>query len=85
LPIHSWNASERVTNWFLFNLQRHSDHHYKPGRRYQVLRHIDEAPQLPTGYAGMVLLALVPPLWFRAMDPMVPQEMKALRREYESA
>ena len=51
-PVHSWNAGNYLTNRFLFNLQRHSDHHSYPGRRYQVLRHFDESPQLPTGYAG---------------------------------
>ncbi|CAM2065801.1 Alkane 1-monooxygenase [Sulfidibacter corallicola] len=70
-PLHSWNASETVTNSFLFNLQRHSDHHANPGRRYQTLRHFDESPQLPTGYAGMILLALVPPLWQRVMHPRI--------------
>lgn len=65
---HSWNASERFTNWFLFNLQRHSHHHVEHHRRYQVLRSIEGSPQLPTGYAGMVLLALVPPLWKRVMN-----------------
>jgi alkane 1-monooxygenase len=53
----------------LYHLQRHSDHHANPTRRFQALRHFDEAPQLPTGYAGMILLALVPPLWRRVMDP----------------
>jgi alkane 1-monooxygenase len=71
-PHHSWNSSKRLTNWFLFNLQRHSDHHYKPGRRYQLLRHFDEAPQLPTGYAGMVLIALIPPLFKRIINPRIP-------------
>jgi alkane 1-monooxygenase len=71
-PHHSWNSSKRLTNWFLFNLQRHSDHHYKPGRRYQILRHYDEAPQLPTGYAGMVLLALIPPLFKQIMNKRIP-------------
>ena len=70
---HSWNSSERITNWFLFNLQRHSDHHYKPGRRYQLLRHWENAPQLPTGYAGMVLVALIPPLFKRIMNPKVQE------------
>ena len=70
-PLHSWNSSHRMTNYFLFNLQRHSDHHASPGRRYQTLRHFNESPQLPNGYAGMVLLALVPPLWRRVMDPKV--------------
>ena len=71
LPAHSWNASERLTNWFLFHLQRHADHHHLASRPYFVLRHIDDSPQMPTGYAGMVLLALVPPLWRRVMDPRV--------------
>lgn len=70
-PWHSWNSSNLVTNTFLFNLQRHSDHHYKPGRRYQILRHFDVSPQLPTGYAGMILLAVIPPLWKSVMDPKV--------------
>ena len=70
-PWHSWNSSNWLTNKFLFNLQRHSDHHYKPGRRYQILRHFDESPQLPTGYAGMILLAAVPPIWRRVMDPKI--------------
>jgi alkane 1-monooxygenase len=51
----------------LFELSRHSDHHYMPGRKYQVLRNMDNAPQMPTGYPGMMLLATIPPLWFRVM------------------
>jgi alkane 1-monooxygenase len=70
-PWHSWNSSNWLTNRFLFNLQRHSDHHYKPGRRYQILRHYDDSPQLPTGYAGMILLAAIPSLWRYVMDPKV--------------
>jgi alkane 1-monooxygenase len=70
-PWHSWNSSQELTNLFLFNLQRHSDHHARASRRYPILRHVDDAPQLPTGYAGMVLLALVPPVWFRVMNPRV--------------
>ena len=70
-PWHSWNSSNWLSNHFLFNIQRHSDHHYKPGRRYQTLRHYDEVPQLPTGYAGMIVLAFVPPLWRKIMDPRV--------------
>lgn len=69
---HSWNASERLTNWFLFNLQRHADHHLHPGRRYQILRHLPDGPQLPAGYATLFLLTLIPPLWFRLMDPRLP-------------
>ncbi|MDB1090087.1 alkane 1-monooxygenase [Streptomyces sp. ACA25] len=70
-PRHSWNSDDIASNVFLYHLQRHSDHHAHPARRYQALRHFDESPQLPTGYAGMVLLALVPPLWRRVMDPRV--------------
>jgi alkane 1-monooxygenase len=68
-PEHSWNSNNVASNVLLYHLQRHSDHHANPMRRYQALRHFDEAPQLPTGYAGMILLALVPPLWRRVMDP----------------
>ncbi|MEI8080854.1 MAG: fatty acid desaturase [Actinomycetes bacterium] len=70
-PEHSWNANDIATNVLLYNLQRHSDHHANPTRRYQALRNYQDAPQLPTGYAGMVLLAGVPPLWRRVMDQRV--------------
>jgi alkane 1-monooxygenase len=70
-PSHSWNSNSVVANLFLFHLQRHSDHHAHPHRRYQALCHDDEAPQLPAGYATMLLLAMVPPLWRRIMDPRV--------------
>jgi alkane 1-monooxygenase len=70
-PHHSWNASERLTNWVLFQLQRHADHHHLASRPYFALRHIEDSPQLPTGYAGMVLLALVPPVWRHVMHPRV--------------
>jgi alkane 1-monooxygenase len=67
-PEHSWNSNNVASNVLLYHLQRHSDHHANPTRRFQALRHFDEAPQLPTGYAGMILLALIPPLWRRVMD-----------------
>ncbi len=70
-PQHSWNSAHRVSNWYLFNLQRHSDHHYLASREYDRLRHYEDVPQLPAGYAAMVILALVPPLWFRVMNPRV--------------
>ncbi|WP_371687369.1 alkane 1-monooxygenase [Micromonospora sp. KC723] len=70
-PWHSWNSDRVVTNVFLFQLQRHSDHHANPVRRYQTLRSCDAAPQLPAGYATMIVAALVPPLWRRIMDPKV--------------
>jgi alkane 1-monooxygenase len=68
---HSWNSNNIATNVLLYPLQRHSDHHANPPRRYQTLRDFDESPVLPTGYAGMIVLALVPPLWRRVMDPRV--------------
>ncbi len=72
-PHHSWNASHKLTNYFLINLQRHSDHHKHPQRRYPVLQHYDEseAPQLPFGYPTMLIMAVVPPLWFWLMNPRV--------------
>ncbi|MFI8580449.1 alkane 1-monooxygenase [Ectopseudomonas khazarica] len=70
-PHHSWNSNFLLTNLFLFHLQRHSDHHAYAKRRYQVLRHFDDSPQLPNGYAGMIVLALFPPLWRAIMDPKV--------------
>jgi alkane 1-monooxygenase len=70
-PEHSWNSNSAASNVLLYHLQRHSDHHANPIRRYQALRHVDDAPQLPTGYAGMILLALIPPLWRRTMDHRV--------------
>lgn len=68
---HSWNSNNVVTNVFLYHLQRHSDHHANPTRRYQALRDFDEAPQLPAGYASMIVLAWVPPLWRKVMDKRV--------------
>ncbi|KWE61635.1 alkane 1-monooxygenase [Burkholderia sp. MSMB2157WGS] len=70
-PQHSWNSNHVVTNLFLYQLQRHADHHANPTRSYQALRHFDDAPQLPAGYATMILLAYVPPLWYRVMNPRV--------------
>lgn len=70
-PEHSWNANHRVSNLLLFQLQRHSDHHANPTRRFQSLRHFEDVPQLPTGYAGMILIAACPPLWRRVMDGRV--------------
>jgi alkane 1-monooxygenase len=70
-PEHSWNSNSVASNVLLYHLQRHSDHHANPIRRYQALRHYEEAPQLPTGYAGMIVLAAIPPLWRRTMDRRV--------------
>lgn len=67
-PHHSWNANHVVSNLATFHLQRHSDHHAHPLRRYQCLRHFEKLPQLPSGYFGMFPLAYLPPLWFKVMD-----------------
>ena len=68
---HSWNSNNVASNVLLYHLQRHSDHHANPIRRYQALRHVEDAPQLPTGYAGMIVLAVIPPVWRRVMDHRV--------------
>jgi len=72
-PHHSWNAAHKASNWLLINLQRHSDHHYKPDRRFPLLQNYaaNEAPQLPFGYPVMTALAMMPPLWRRHMNPKV--------------
>ena len=80
LPRHSWNSAHRASNWLLINLQRHSDHHYKPDRRFPLLQTYgeDEAPQLPQGYPVMTFAAMIPPLWRRMMNPRV----RAWRRTF---
>lgn len=72
-PRHSWNAAHKASNWLLINLQRHSDHHYKPNRRFPLLQNYTEtdAPQLPYGYPVMTVAAMIPPLWRRIMNPRV--------------
>ncbi len=75
-PEHSWNSNHIVTNLFLYQLQRHSDHHANPTRRFQALRHFDESPQLPSGYASMIPIAYVPWLWFRQMDRRVVEHYR---------
>jgi len=72
-PRHSWNAAHKASNWLLINLQRHSDHHYKPDRRFPVLQNYTEAdaPQLPYGYPVMTIAAMMPRLWKRVMNPRV--------------
>jgi alkane 1-monooxygenase len=71
LPVHSWNSAHKFSNSILFNLQRHSDHHAMANLPYTILKHQEEAPQLPSGYPGMIMLALVPPLWFKLMNQKV--------------
>lgn len=75
-PVHSWNSDHVVGRLVLFELSRHSDHHYLASRKYQILRHHDEAPQMPTGYPGMMILSLLPPIWFSVMDPKA-QEVRS--------
>ena len=73
MPRHSWNAAQKASNWLLINLQRHSDHHYKPDRRFPLLQTYtaQDAPQLPYGYLVMTVAAMIPPLWRRMMNPRV--------------
>ncbi len=72
-PLHSWNASHLISNFFLFQLQRHSDHHAFAHKRYQILDHYDESPQLPFGYPTMIIIAAIPPLWFGLMNKRLEQ------------
>jgi len=76
-PRHSWNSSHRVSNGVLLNLARHSDHHAFAARAFRELRHHEDAPQLPAGYSAMLLLALVPPLWFAVMDRQLATQRQA--------
>ncbi|WKB51699.1 alkane 1-monooxygenase [Eleftheria terrae] len=76
-PRHSWNSDFLLSNLMLFQLQRHSDHHAHPARRYQVLRRFEHSPQLPFGYATGVVLALLPPLWWRVMNPRAEAHLRA--------
>ncbi len=71
MPAHSWNSNHILGRLMLFELSRHSDHHYLASRKYQVLQHHDDAPQLPTGYPGSMILAMVPPAWFYVMNKRI--------------
>ncbi|MCB9640463.1 MAG: alkane 1-monooxygenase [Myxococcales bacterium] len=79
LPIHSWNSDHPLGRIILFELTRHSDHHAHASRHYQVLRHFDESPQLPTGYPGMMTLAFFPPLWFAVMHRHIEKHRNQLQ------
>jgi alkane 1-monooxygenase len=68
MPWHSWNSNHPLGRLMLLELSRHSDHHYVASRKYQILRHFDDSPQMPTGYPGMIILALIPPIWISVMD-----------------
>jgi alkane 1-monooxygenase len=73
MPVHSWNSNHVIGRVTLFELSRHSDHHYLASRKYQILRHHDNSPQMPTGYPGMMILSLVPPAWFYVMNKRIRQ------------
>jgi alkane 1-monooxygenase len=73
MPQHSWNSNHILGRLMLFELSRHSDHHYMASKKYQVLQHHDDAPQLPTGYPGSMILSLFPPLWFYVMNKKIRQ------------
>jgi len=77
MPEHSWNSNHIIGRIMLFELSRHSDHHYMASRKYQVLRHHDHSPQMPTGYPGMMILALMPPIWFYIMNRKIKTISKA--------
>jgi alkane 1-monooxygenase len=81
---HSWNSDHPIGRTMLFELTRHSDHHWKASKKYQTLDSVPDGPQLPTGYPGMMLLALVPPLWFRITHPLI-EEMTARHADLVSA
>lgn len=73
--MHSWNSNHVIGRIVLYELTRHSDHHYKSSKKYQILDCHDESPQMPFGYPTSVVLAMIPPLWFRIMNKRVPKEM----------
>lgn len=81
-PHHSWNSGHELGRIFLFEVTRHSDHHFNPSRKYQILRHFEAAPQMPTGYLAMIPLTFLPPLWFKIMNPLVEKHNATLNEEY---
>jgi alkane 1-monooxygenase len=74
--IHSWNSNHLVGRIVLYELTRHSDHHYKSSKKYQLLDYHSKSPDMPFGYPTSMVLALIPPLWFRIMNPRIPETMK---------
>jgi alkane 1-monooxygenase len=78
MPWHSWNSNHIAGRLMLFELSRHSDHHYLASRKYQILRHHDNAPQLPTGYPGSMILALITPAWFYVMN----RKIRRMEKEF---
>lgn len=84
-PHHSWNSNHPIGRILLFELSRHSDHHFEPHRPYQVLKHHEESPQMPTGYPGMMLLSTIPPLWFWVMNRRIEQEANKVEGKLSTA
>ena len=78
LPVHSWNSNHDLGRKYLFELTRHSDHHFKASRKYQVLRHFDDSPQMPYGYPAMMVISAIPPLWFYIMHKRIDEYRKRL-------
>jgi len=78
MPMHSWNSDHVIGRLMLFELSRHSDHHYLASRKYQLLRYHEESPQMPTGYPGMMILSLIPPAWFYVMNKKIKKCNKYL-------
>ena len=81
MPVHSWNSNHPIGRIMLFELTRHSDHHYMASRKYQVLRHFDDSPQMPTGYPGMMVLSFFPPLFFSVMHKQIEKYRAAVGGE----
>lgn len=75
-PHHSWNSNFNIGRIVLYELTRHSDHHFKSSKKYQLLNSYKQSPTLPLGYPASILLSFIPPLWFKIMNPLVPKEMK---------
>ena len=73
--IHSWNSDHNIGRIILYELTRHSDHHFKSGKKYQILDRFKESPQLPFGYPASILISFIPPLWFKIMNDRIPKEM----------
>jgi len=84
-PWHSWNSDYVLGRVMLFELTRHSDHHFKASRKYQVLRHFESSPQMPFGYPGMMVIAMIPPLWFSIMNPLVKKTNSGHSGEIQSS
>jgi alkane 1-monooxygenase len=74
--VHSWNSNHVVGRIVLYELTRHSDHHYKSSKKYQLLDYHDISPQMPYGYPTSMVMSFLPPLWFKVMNPRIPTEMK---------